>query len=308
MNNRFLETAVDLCEIRENLKTDPDRYIQACEAGYTRQLQKIGESLLGSDERNILLLAGPSSSGKTTTSNLLSSYVRKEGRRCFVVHLDDFYKNRDDIPYLPDGKQDFEGISALELSLLHDSMESLLTSGRTSLPEYDFTIGRRNDYVRPIHVRHGDAVIIEGLHALNPVLMQDLPDLGISKVCVTVSSSVSDGEERIIGPRKIRLLRRIIRDFNFRNSSVEYTLNMWPGVISGEKRYIYPYQESADFWINTFHPYEIAVYREPILRLLQGEDRMEGEREILSRTLSRFPSLEPTRIPKDSLLREFIKQ
>ncbi len=313
-NNRKTATRpqqITLSEINRRARINPLQFTRDCERSYAKQLRGIAQRFAGDNGRHVLMLAGPSSAGKTTTSIKLARSVRLLGKNCSILHLDDFYKNRKDIPKDENGRQNFEGIDALELDLLQETLRALLKDGRTSLPQYDFTTGRRRDYVRPIHLHRGDAVIIEGLHALNPQIFDSIQSGSLYKAYVNIGSSILDKDENVwFGPRDIRLLRRIIRDYNYRNSSVINTLTMWPDVVRGEEKNLFPYQDEADFQIDSFHPYEICIYKKTAETLLDrvsqsGPFYMQAER--LMDLLQPVEPLSTVIVPRSSLLQEFIK-
>lgn len=301
-----------LNQINDGVRHRPLEFVHESEHAYTRRLKEIGTKVSESDGHKVLMLAGPSSSGKTTTAIKLAKSIRAAGRRCFVVHLDDFYKNRSEIPGDKDGKKDFEGIQALELGLLQKTLRSLLQTGRAALPEYDFTTGLRRDYVHPIHIRHGDIVIVEGLHALNPQIFEPLENEGnLYKAFVNISSSICDEEKNVqFGPRDIRLLRRMIRDYNYRNSSVVNTFSMWPEVIAGEERNLFPFQNQAEIQIDSFHPYEVCVYKKTAVNLLNRVSQSGPFYAAAENIMDKLENVEPMSslvVPGSSLLQEFIK-
>lgn len=301
-----------LDQINDEVRRRPLEFIHESERSYAKCLRGIAKEASRSEGRKVLMLAGPSSSGKTTTANKLAKSIRKNGRRCFVVHLDDFYKKRTEIPTDKDGKKDFEGISALDLDLLQNTLQALLQSGRAALPQYDFTTGIRRDYVVPIHVRHGDLVIVEGLHALNPQIFEPIEDqANLHKAFVNISSSIWDDEKDVqFGPRDIRLLRRIIRDYNYRNSSVVNTFSMWPEVIRGEEKNLFPYQNQAEIQIDSFHPYEVCVYKKTAVSLLERVSQSGPFYAAAENIMDKLEKVEPLSsliVPSSSLLQEFIK-
>ncbi|MBQ9067002.1 MAG: nucleoside kinase [Clostridia bacterium] len=297
--------------INNDITYHPLEYIRYCERSYEATLNGIARKLGKGEGRKILLLAGPSSSGKTTSANKLSRLIRLHGRRCYVVHMDDFYRNRDEAPLGPDGKPDFECPESLHLGLLKATIASLEEDGRAMLPQFDFTTGQRQDYVRKIHLHKGDVVIIEGLHALNPVLTDGIGTKNLYKSFVSVESAICDGEgELFLGPRDVRILRRMIRDYNYRNSSVENTLSMWPDVLRGEELYLFPYREAADFSIDSLHPYEIGVYKnyaEPLLTELP-EGPFHEQAVQIRKKFEQIEPVDPFLVPRLSLLQEFIKR
>lgn len=301
-----------LDQINGEVQRRPLEFIHESEQRYGRRLRQIAKDVSRSEGRKVLMLAGPSSSGKTTTAKKLAKSIRRLGRRCYVVHLDDFYKNRGEIPADSRGKQDFEGIQALEIDLLQETLQNLLQTGRAALPEYDFTTGLRRDYVRPIHVRHGDIVIVEGLHALNPQIFEPISDqANLYKAFVTISSAICNEKKDVrFGPRDIRLLRRMIRDYNYRNSSVVNTFSMWPEVIRGEERNLFPYRKQAEIQIDSFHPYEVCIYKKTAVNLLERVSQSGPYYAAAENILDKLETVEPMSslvVPSSSLLQEFIK-
>lgn len=301
-----------LDEINHEVRRRPLEFIHESERSYSKRLRDISREVSRSEDHKILMLAGPSSSGKTTTANKLCKDIRSLGRRCYVVHLDDFYKNRSEIPEDKNGKKDFEGIQALDLKLLQNTVGNLLQTGRTALPEYDFTTGLRRDYIHPIHIRHGDIVIVEGLHALNPLIFEPIEDQrSVYKAFVNISSSICDSERDVqFGPRDIRLLRRMIRDYNYRNSSVVNTFSMWPEVIRGEEKNLFPYQNLAGIQIDSFHPYEVCVYKKTAVSLLERVSQSGPYYAAAENIMDKLQKVEPLSslvVPGSSLLQEFIK-
>lgn len=177
---------------------NPNGYVRYCENTYTRNLYKVAASISAKKGNKIVMLAGPSSSGKTTSSLKLSAMLGRTGHECSCIHLDDFYKNRADIPAGPDGKQDLEGIDSLQLDLLAETLRDLAVKGEASLPEYDFSTGTRNDCVSRLTLKPGDAVIVEGIHALNPQLFTYLPEENISKAYVSIDSEICFGTGELL--------------------------------------------------------------------------------------------------------------
>ena len=258
----------------------------------------------------ILMLAGPSASGKTTTAKKLSEKCAARGMQTHVISLDDFYLDRSAIPLGEDGEPDFETVYALDLPRLRESLQMLLTGAPTDLPLFDFTLGRRSDCVNTVTLGAQDVIIVEGLHALNPIVTEALPQKNLLKLYISVSSRIYNERGKIIlNKRNLRFLRRMTRDYLFRASSVENTYMLWDNVRKGEDKYLFPFKDLADIKINSVHLSAPCVFRGICLEMLRkaslsGEHARDAER--LMRALEQFEPLSPDLIPDDSLLREFL--
>lgn len=194
----------------------------------------------------ICMLAGPSSSGKTTTAHLLQKYLLEVGLKATIVSMDDFYLGTEQTPTLPGGEKDYETVNALDIALVQQCLSSIIQDGSCMLPTYDFMTGQRSLNIRPLDVRDHGFVIMEGIHALNPIFTKNLPAGSAIKLYVSVKQQIKDANGEVISPMDIRLVRRIARDVQFRNTSAERTLSMWENVERGEDKYIRPYRLSAD--------------------------------------------------------------
>ena len=296
-------------EINAAAKQNPNHFIRRAETRYDELLNRTVARVCGGGAQ-IVLLAGPSASGKTTTARKISQKLAASGHTAYSVSLDDFYKNRNEIAMGEDGKPDYETITALELELLSQVMNDLADHGRGSLPQYDFEAGVRHDDVSEIRLEPGDIVIFEGLHALNPIVSERLPQYAALKLYVSVSTRIyrSDGAVQMT-KRDLRLVRRMIRDYRCRDSSVEHPFSLWGTVLKGEGQYLLPYKFNADLIIDSIHNYEPCVLRHEALRLLNAVPESSewfSEAARLRKALEPFKSLPPTMVPPDSLLREFL--
>ncbi|MDD6033348.1 MAG: hypothetical protein PUC47_07705 [Oscillospiraceae bacterium] len=304
---------------------NPRELIRLSEERYRSQVRQAADWFCSRRDHNrVILLAGPSSSGKTTTSLNLQAELGRRGVRTLSVSLDDFFIDRDRVPVGPDGKQDLESPDTVDARELERCLEELAGQGRCAFPIYDFTKGRRSTEVRELEFDDHTAVIIEGLHALNPSLCTG-PLLNRSmKVYISIKTEYYEGGRRILSTRELRLIRRIIRDNNYRACPPEQTLSMWGSVVAGEEKYIRPYRTGADLWIDSLHLYEPMLYRplaEELLRPLENGPHGETVRRLLE-GLGRMPSLPPVKLPRqpendmpppsavwlpeDTLLREFL--
>ena len=295
--------------IIEAAKT-PESFIQECEERYGNKLRQVAKDVASVGKNEIIMIAGPSSAGKTTTAKKLREYLRQSGIESHTVSLDDFYLDNCDAPRFPDGTPDFETVEALDIPFFEKTMNTLVTTGRAFLPEFDFLTGKRKEKLNEVVIGENDVVIVEGLHALNPVITDVLPADRLLKIYINVSSRIYDEKNNIIlNKRNMRFIRRMVRDFKFRGNSVEKTYKMWLNVQYGEDIYLFPYRDNADIKINTIHLYESCVLRDTAIELLRGIDKgseFYKQSQRLIRSLEKFPKIDDSLVPEDSLLREFI--
>lgn len=300
---------MDLHIINDMIRTSPEETVAKAEAYYSEELDLVAKKVAGTDDIRVLLLAGPSSSGKTTTANILKDRIIALGRHCEVVSLDHFYRNRDEeYPLNEDGSFDFENVTALRVDLIIRCLQQIIDREDCPLPRYDFKTSTRIENAELLKAYDDHVVIIEGLHALNPVIWAQLPQKNIYKVFVSVSTNINVDGKRMISGRKIRFLRRLTRDFLYRGASVDHTLGMWPNVLAGEDKYLYPYKSLADCSINTFHLYEIGAIL-PFTEIMLQKAPPKSKSAFLDLVLSaarRFEPVSSELIPETSLLREFI--
>ena len=296
-------------EINACARSEPDSFVRRAENRYDELLDQTVERICGG-EVNLVLLAGPSSSGKTTTAAKIRRKLTDRGHIAYTVSLDDFYKNRSEFLPGADGKPDYETVSALELDLLYQVMVDLVEHGVGKLPHYDFMAGRRRDNALELQLTPGDVVIFEGLHALNPVISGRLPQNALLKLYVSVSTRIYSGDDTVqMTKRDLRLVRRMIRDYRFRNSSVENTFSLWDKVLEGEQKYLSPYKFNADIQLDSIHNYEPCVFHGEALRLLDTvpeNSEWYPEARRLRKQLEPFEPLSPAIVPDHSLMREFL--
>ncbi len=296
--------------INDLAKNDPHTLVERSETRFDNILNGIADRVEKDSGREIIMLAGPSASGKTTTAKKIAQKCAARGMQTHVISLDDFYLARSEIPLGDDGEPDFETVYALDLPLLRESLQMLLTGVPTELPLFDFTLGRRSDCVNTITLGTQDAIIVEGLHALNPIVTDALPQKNLLKLYISVSSRIYNERGKIIlNKRNLRFLRRMTRDYLFRASSVENTYALWDNVRRGEDEYLFPFKNLADIKINSVHLSAPCVFRDTCLEMLRtaslsGAHARDAERLI--RALEQFVPLSPACIPPDSLLREFL--
>lgn len=297
--------------INKEVITNPIEYVSKCERMYAAYLEQIVREIAARPSDNkIIMLSGPSSSGKTTGANKIARLFQHMGYDANVISLDDFYRNRDEIPPGKDGKQDFEAVYALDLELIQNTLKDLVEKGETMLPFFDFNTGKRTDNVFKLTLKPGDVVIIEGLHAINPIFTEELDSDCIVKIYASTASDIlDDNGEVLFSRRDVRFFRRVIRDYHFRSAPVELTFSMWPKVAEGEDKYLIPLIDLADYQIDSLHPYEMCIYKDVAIKLLKElpEDSLYYYPALeLIKSLNKVTSLDKEIIPKNSLLREFV--
>ena len=300
---------LSIIDINKQARKSPIEFIRQCEEEYHSLVDTVAKRITSDKNVRILLLAGPSGSGKTTTANMVCDRVRAYGEECIVVSLDDFYRSFDDpaYPKLPDGTNDCEAVEALDIPLLVETLGDIAQSREFFLPKYDFKISKRCEMKMHSAMPDG-CVIIEGLHALNPLVFSSIPAERAFKLFISVSTNINDEfGNRILSGRKIRFIRRMVRDSLYRNASAERTLSMWKNVLAGEDKYLYPNRDYADMSFNTFHPFELSVTRRFVENLISEELVL---REPYAKTVllaaKKAEPIDISLVPETSLIREFI--
>lgn len=257
----------------------------------------------------LVLISGPSSSGKTTFSKRLSIQLMTNGLKPYPISLDDYFVNRNDTPLDENGKHDFESLYAVDLHFFEEQLTTLLNGGEVELPRYNFTTGKREMSGKKLRIDEHMILIIEGIHALNPALTSHIPNENKYKVYVSALTTILLDNHNYIPTTDNRLLRRIIRDYKYRSYSAEETIARWPSVRAGEEKWIFPYQENADAMFNSALLFELAVlkdYVEPVLRKVPNRCPEYSEAHRLLRFLNYFVSVQDKELPPTSLLREFL--
>jgi uridine kinase len=284
-------------------------FINLCEARHNRMLCELGEMIEDDiDEIRLICIAGPSSSGKTTFANRLRIELLARGIHPIRISLDDYYKPREETPLDEEGKPDFETIEALDIETFSQNMVDLINGKTVTLPRYDFQLGHRVDG-RTLKIGKNQPLIIEGIHALNDRLTVDIPKSAKFKIFIAPQSQTNLDDHNPVSLTDLRLIRRIVRDKKFRNSSAEETLSMWPSVRRGEFKWIYDTQEGSDYVYNSFLPYELPVmkkYALPLLTSIDKDSEYWPDAARLIRMLKFFIDMEDNWVPSNSLMREFI--
>lgn len=302
------ETVADLNEYINNGRIR--ELIRVNEALHEKRFSQVAD-MVCSRGAKVIMLAGPSSSGKTTSANRLATQLRVHGKKPVLMSLDDYYIDRDRIVPGPDGKIDFEHINTIDTELFREHLQILLTGGEVILPCFNFKLGKRQWLTMPVRLEANSIVIVEGLHALNPVLIpQGLNESLVFKLYVSPLLPLNLDDHNRIPTSVLRLVRRTVRDYESRGSSVQQTMAMWDSVRRGEKRWIFPYQESADVIFNSSTLYELAVLKKhiyPLLIQIQPEESCYESVRALVKILNYVDQADvDDEIPPTSIVREFI--
>lgn len=288
----------------------PEKFLSDSSQAYQARVDAAAKEIFSDIGKKIVMLAGPSSSGKTTTAAILSSAMEKLGGKAYTVSLDDFYLPRSmAYPVDENGEPDFECVEALDIELIHLKLYELIKTGKADLPVFDFNTGERINNAKTIELEENDVIIVEGLHALNPVITDNLNEENLYKIYVSVSSRVyNENGDVLLSKRDLRFIRRMIRDYNFRSMPVERTFEIWGSVMRGEDKYLFPYEELADVKIDSFHPCEPCVLSKTAIELLSciKDSEFSAKAAALAEKLRLFKNIDYSSLPESSLLREFI--
>ena len=283
--------------------------INISEALQEKKLAKIAEEIASRKGVKLVLLAGPSSSGKTTSCKRLSIQLAVNGLKPLQISLDDYFVDRDKTPKDENGDFDFESIYALNLDLLNEQFNALFRGEEVELPKYDFPSGKSVKSGKKLKLEPNNVLVVEGIHALNPELTAHVPEEQIFRVYASALTTILLDNHNYIPTTDNRLLRRIIRDYKYRGVSAQETISRWPSVRAGENKWIFPFQENADAMLNTAMLYELSVLKmqaEPLLQQVPENCEEFAEAYRLLKFLKYFKGIPYNNLPPTSLLREFL--
>lgn len=297
-------------EINEAAREAPEELIRQVEGAYLSAVQEVVRDVFSlKNNCKVIMLAGPSGSGKTTTARILAGLLKEKGVSAIQISLDDFFMGDGKAPILDSGEYDYEDIRALNLEQVESCLLDLSNRGYCKKPTFDFEKKQPMPDVTEIQLPPGGIAIVEGIHALNPLVTAHLPEDKILKMYVSVKQGIKDRDEIILSPRNLRLVRRLVRDYHFRATDPEKTLKSWGAVCRGENLFIQPYKRTSDITVNSIHIYEPCVLCHDALMLLDfikpNSDFYETAME-LKWQLNRFVQIDTDLVPKNSLLREFL--
>ena len=283
--------------------------INISEALQEKKIAQIAEDIAQRKGVKLVLLAGPSSSGKTTSCKRLSIQLAVNGLKPLQISLDDYFVDREKTPKDESGEYDYESIYALDLKLINEQFNALFRGEEVELPKYDFQSGKSKRSGKKLKMNDHNVLVVEGIHALNPELTSQIPDEQIYRVYASALTTILLDNHNYIPTTDNRLLRRIIRDNKYRGVSAQETIHRWPSVRAGENKWIFPFQENADAMLNTAMLYELAVIKmqaEPLLQLVPENCEEYAEAYRLLKFLKYFKGIPYNNLPPTSLLREFL--
>ena len=283
--------------------------INISEALQEKKIAKIAEEIASRKGVKLVLLAGPSSSGKTTSCKRLSIQLAVNGLKPLQISLDDYFVDREKTPKDASGEYDYESIYALDLDLINEQFNALFRGEEVELPKYDFQSGKSKKSGNKLKMNDNNVLVVEGIHALNPELTAHIPQKQIFRVYASALTTILLDNHNYIPTTDNRLLRRIIRDYKYRGVSAQETIHRWPSVRAGENKWIFPFQENADAMLNTAMLYELAVIKtqaEPLLQQVPENCEEYAEAYRLLKFLKYFKGIPYNNLPPTSLLREFL--
>lgn len=299
MKREFLDIAV----INEQINNNKDVFVAQNEKKYREQLIKLSNTVIN-NQIKLVLLAGPTCAGKTTTAKLLKELLQEKGFSVVTVSMDDFFLNYKDTPNLPNGTKDLESIRALNLDQMERCFKTLFEKGEAMFPAYDFLTGINSDNVYHLTLSDKTIIIFEGLHTHNPALIERLHTKKYYKVYASALSGFKSNDKTMT-TRQLRLLRRTVRDMEKRGYDPVATLHMWTNVVIAEDKFITPFKDSADAYIDTTHAMELAIYRDYFLNLMENYPQAL-ERMPFYKIVEDSTSLDKSCLPDTSLMWEFV--
>lgn len=292
--------------VKEGFATE---MINVSEALQEKKISRMADEITERKDVKVVLLAGPSSSGKTTTCKRLAIQLLANGKRPVMVSLDDYFVDREKTPLDEAGDYDYESLYALNIPLINEQFNALFRGEEVVLPKYDFQTGKNTRTGKRLKLDDNSILIVEGIHALNPELTAQIPEEQKYRIYASALTTILLDDHNYIPTTDNRLLRRIIRDYKYRGVSAEETIRRWPSVRAGENKWIFPYQENADAMFNTAMLFELAIIKtqaEPILELVPENSDEYSEAYRLLKFLKYFSPLPFKQLPPTSLLREFL--
>ena len=302
-----IKTVGDFNEaVKNGLATD---LINVSEALQEKKISQIADTIAGRKEIKVVLIAGPSSSGKTTFCKRLSVQLLASGVKPVQISLDDYFVNRTETPKDENGELDYESIYALNIPLINEQFNALFRGEEVELPKYNFQTGMSEKSGKKLHLGDNNILLVEGIHALNPALTEQIADDKKFKIYASALTTILLDDHNYIPTTDNRLLRRIVRDYKYRGCSAQETIHRWPSVRAGENKWIFPYQEQADVMFNTALLFELAVIKpqaEEVLEQVPENCEEYAEAYRLRKFLKYFAPLPFRNLPPTSLLREFL--
>lgn len=291
---------MDLAQVCRAIENDPYAVVAEAEAHYTSFIKRAADEIDG--KHNVILLSGPSSSGKTTSAKRIKNLLAEKGHNTHIISMDDFFRQQDEIPLLPNGNKDWDSPNTLDIDLLNTTLKSLTEGKVTPMPTFDFTTKSRKDASYELQLKTGDVVIMEGIHALNPLVDDELPKGLTYKVYVDIAR---DFEK--LSWRDMRFIRRMVRDEKFRAYPAISTAKIWGSVVEAEEQFVIPYIDNANIIVDSSQAYEVSLLKAEAQRCLEtllGSEYEEYAKRLLD-VVTKVPSMPADAVPKNAIIREF---
>ena len=294
-----LKTTINV--INQNVTENLQQCVLNAEQNYKSQVQRVVDYIIENNHIKFIFLAGPSGSGKTTTSHIISQKLKEVGIKTMPLSLDDYFVNREETPNWDDGEPNFETADAIDWKLFAKCMKGLLSGQAVKLPTYNFTTGYK-EYGSETIADKNTVFVVEGLHALNPIVAQFMPENVFCNLFISANTEIYVNDKVVIEHQNVRLFRRLIRDLYTRSTSLSENVAMWKKVRLGEKLYISPFKDNAQFYINSFHEYELGIYKSIFCNLKSDDVALNKICEMLKD----FNDIDKNIVPVDSVLQEFM--
>lgn len=307
--NSYKKYVFRLEQINQAAAICPEQFVYDIEEGFKSEIIDAAKFIVSSKNHKVVMIAGPSSSGKTTTAHMIKNELTKMGFESVIISLDDFFLGKDRVPFDENGHRNYDSIDSVDIEKIKKCIKEIINEGESRIPIYDFTKMQSKKETREIKVSKDSVVIIEGIHALNPVLIPNIDPESIVKIYADVKQGIKDYNRKVLSARDVRFVRRVVRDFKYRAMPVERTVEMWESVCKNEDIYIKPYKRMCDFTINSFHIYEPCIFAKialPFLDNVSVESRHYKYVRHIFLNLKRFYPIDVKIIPEDSLMMEFI--
>ncbi len=291
-------------DVNEKILSNAKKIILDTDSRYREQLFNIANKILEKKNTNMVLIAGPSCAGKTTTARLIKEILEKKGRHVITISMDDFFIDRKNTPVLPSGVKDFDSPRAIDTDLMKKAFGKLFKEGKAIFPEYDFITGINNHEAKEIEMRYNSIIIFEGLHVLNPKFVENVVTTDYFKIYVNAQSHFKYDKEEL-NSKDIRLFRRVVRDIARRQYSVKHTLENWDTVCEAEDKYITKYKDNADVIVDTTHEYELGILREAYEKMVANKQAKYSQLPF-GDIIKKVEQVSKCLLPDTTLMWEFV--
>ena len=292
-------------KINESIKKDAKKFVDSCEESYRKQLEEVSNDILSRKKQvRVVLLGGPSCAGKTTSSRILDELMTAKGKNVVPIEMDNFLISLEERPRLPNGSRDFDSINIVNLDLMEKCLTELFEKGKAMFPTYDFVEGKSIPDSELIEGDKDTIFVFEGIHVLNPKLIKKLGTKNIYKIFINNANGYVCGDTKIES-RQFRMVRRMVRDVQFRAVSMANTMKHWKDVTDAEDLYIWPYSEDVDFTINTSHAYEVNLYKPDVIDAIK-KDEIDVDNLPWFKVFEKVESLDKNLLPETTLMKEFV--